>query len=111
MRKTPLYQKFSTYSKTNMNINQSGWEKSFDDKFDYGVLSGNDPDEDITDDVKSFIRQELARQKEEDRKKYDQIFKWLLGKNGDFPDLSQKPHYSFRTELRKRLDAVLKILE
>lgn len=34
---------------------------------------------------------------------YDEIFKWLLGEKGDFPDLSQKPHYSFRTELRAKL--------
>lgn len=36
-------------------------------------------------------------------KKYQKIFDWLYGLDGDFPDLSQKPHYRFRTELRERL--------
>lgn len=38
--------------------------------------------------------------------KYEEIFAWLLGMGRDFPDLSKKPHYSFRTELRKKLDAL-----
>ena len=37
------------------------------------------------------------------KKQYDGIYARLLGENGDFPDLSQKPHYKFRTELRERI--------
>lgn len=40
------------------------------------------------------------------RGEYDEIFKWLLGESGDFPNLSEKSHYSFRTELRERLSAL-----
>lgn len=39
---------------------------------------------------------------------YKGIFDWLHGLSGDFPDLSQKPHYCFRTELRERLQALSK---
>lgn len=35
--------------------------------------------------------------------KYADIFAWLLGERGDFPNLAEKPHYRFRTELRERL--------
>ncbi len=55
------------------------------------------------DRIKSFIRSVLEKSRQEQRNKYDSIFKWLLGENGDFPDLSQKPHYKFRTELREKL--------
>lgn len=41
--------------------------------------------------------------REEEFEKYDDIFAWLLGEHGEFPDLSQKPHYRFRTELRERI--------
>jgi hypothetical protein len=37
------------------------------------------------------------------KEKYDPIFKWLLGENGDFPESEQGKRYNFRTELRKRL--------
>lgn len=40
-------------------------------------------------------------------KETEDLMLWLLGEDGDFPDLSQKPHYSFRTELRKRRDQIL----
>lgn len=40
---------------------------------------------------------------EEERRKNKDIFDWLLGEKGDFPDLSQKAHYSFRKELRKKI--------
>ena len=38
--------------------------------------------------------------------KYKEIFDWLLGLNGDFPNLAEKPHYRFRTELRERLSSL-----
>jgi hypothetical protein len=44
----------------------------------------------------------------------ESIFAWLHGENGDFPDLSQKPHYSFRSQLRtmrKALDDTTKALQ
>jgi hypothetical protein len=44
----------------------------------------------------------------------ESIFAWLHGDNGDFPDLSQKPHYSFRSQLRtmrKALDDTKKALQ
>ena len=44
---------------------------------------------------------------EQEKEKYKEIFEWLLGEKGDFPDLSQKPHYSFRTELRERLKGLI----
>lgn len=31
----------------------------------------------------------------------ESIFDWLHGENGEFPDLSQKPHYRFRSQLRQ----------
>lgn len=37
----------------------------------------------------------------------DDIFQWLFGRGGDFPDLSQKPHYAFRTELRAKYEATM----
>lgn len=45
--------------------------------------------------LRSKISSTLAQRDEE----YAEIFKWLLGEKGDFPDLSQKPHYSFRNIL------------
>ncbi len=50
-----------------------------------------------------IISETIQKTLEEVKKDYDPIFKWLLGENGDFPDLSEKPHYKFRTELRDRL--------
>lgn len=72
---------------------------------------------------KDFLAEELERQREEFlnqkanvhdqevRKQAfkevdDQIIKWLRGLDGDFPDLSQNPHYKFRTELRERWEAL-----
>ena len=51
---------------------------------------------------------EKARVEERELMKleYNRIFGWLLGNYGDFPDLSKKPHYSFRTELREKLEAL-----
>ncbi len=51
------------------------------------------------DDALTSIDQQA---REEERKKVEDVISWLLGENGDFPDLSQKPHYKFRTELRKK---------
>ncbi len=53
-----------------------------------------------------FTMGQQAEQRGADRaeKKYADIFSWLQGTNGEFPDLSQKPHYSFRAELRSRLE-------
>ncbi|MES2216647.1 MAG: hypothetical protein V4481_05135 [Patescibacteria group bacterium] len=57
--------------------------------------------------IKSFIQEELERARGEERKriekKYKDIFDWLHGLNGEFPDLSQKPHYRFRSELDKKI--------
>lgn len=54
-----------------------------------------------------FINQAIEEAlKSRDKKlieRYQDIFSWLLGENGEFPNLSQKPHYRFRTELRERL--------
>ena len=51
---------------------------------------------------------EKARVEERELMKleYNRIFGWLLGNYGDFPDLSKKPHYSFRIELREKLEAL-----
>lgn len=53
--------------------------------------------------VQHLIDRGVAAEKEDKITQYEEIFSWLLGENGNFPDLSQKPHYSFRSELRKRL--------
>lgn len=53
--------------------------------------------------LKDAVAQAKAEERDALRKEYTAIFAWLLGEKGDFPDLSQKPHYSFRTELRQRL--------
>jgi hypothetical protein len=36
---------------------------------------------------------------------YDEIFLWLLGEAGDFPESAPGRRYGFRTELRARLNA------
>lgn len=46
-----------------------------------------------------------ARDKEIDRQ-YDDIFKWLLGENGDFLQSEPGKRYNWRSELRKRLQAL-----
>lgn len=56
--------------------------------------------------LKVFIRSEISLAVAGERERYAEIFAWLLGEGGDFPDLSQKPHYSFRTELRKKLSTL-----
>lgn len=38
--------------------------------------------------------------------KYREIFKWLLGESGEFPESIPRKRYGFRTELRKRLEAL-----
>ncbi len=86
--------------------------KEFREKFGTMQLTHpNGPDVvSLQKDVQSFLRQSLIEAKAEGarerEKKYADIFSWLQGLNGDFPDLSQKPHYSFRTELRKRLASI-----
>lgn len=47
-----------------------------------------------------------ARVKRGMGERYQPIFDWLFGMNGDFPNLSEPPHYRFRTELQKRLTAL-----
>ena len=39
--------------------------------------------------------------REEEGKKYSEIFKWLLGESGDFPQSEKGKRYGFRTELRE----------
>ena len=58
------------------------------------------------EDLIKIYNQVERRKVEELEKKYKDIFLWLSGENGDFSDLSQKPHYSFRTELRERLKSL-----
>ena len=50
-----------------------------------------------------WIRSLLLAHEEKVQRGYDEIFSWLLGEKGDFPDLSTKPRYKFRPELRERL--------
>ncbi len=58
------------------------------------------------------MREETRRETlEEIENKYKDIFDWLLGQNGDFPNLAEKPHYSFRTELRERLSRLTRLKE
>ena len=62
-----------------------------------------------TKEVREQTLAEVREEREEWKTYHDQvesIFNWLQGENGDFPDLSQKPHYSFRSDLR-RLRATL----
>lgn len=60
----------------------------------------------VQERIDSKIDEASARTAEEQERKYEEIFKWLMGEKGDFPDLSKKPHYSFRKELRKKLSAI-----
>lgn len=81
------------------------WESRFIEQFvnDHGTLRGL-----WGEDAIDLIRQEICKAEEGKKKEYAEIFAWLLGEKGDFPDFSQKPHYSFRTELRKKLEALKK---
>ncbi len=54
------------------------------------------------DKVVDFWLAEIAARDE----RLVEIFQWLLGELGDFPDLSTKPHYRFRSELREKLKTV-----
>lgn len=38
-----------------------------------------------------------------ENEKHQEIFSWLLGENGEFPESTPGKRYGFRTELRKRL--------
>lgn len=56
---------------------------------------------------KELIAQSLTRiakaTAEAEEKKYNEIFSWLLGENGDFPVSVPGNRYNFRTELRQRI--------
>lgn len=43
---------------------------------------------------------------EEIDKKYEPLFKWLHGVKGDFPDLSERLYYKFRSKLSERIAAI-----
>ncbi len=60
----------------------------------------------MTDYWLSIVASEKERAVSERESAYQEVFEWLLGEKGGFPDLSQKPHYSFRTELRKKLQLI-----
>jgi len=55
--------------------------------------------------VQDLIAQAKEQGKRERDKEYKPIFEWLCGERGDFPNLAEKPHYRFRTELREKLKA------
>lgn len=57
-------------------------------------------------DIIHFIHQEISLTEKWKVKQYEDIFKWLLGENGEFPNVMDKPHYAFRTELRRRLTSL-----
>ena len=60
------------------------------------------------DGTLAFLKNEISLAVKERDKQYKEIFNWLDGSKGDdFPDLSQKPHYRFRSEMRRRLEALL----
>lgn len=86
------------------------WEKEWNRRFfpanknRPGFYTWNNPE---PEEIEKFISQVEQSAIERTRKTYDPIFKWLLGENGRFPDLSQRPHYSFRSELRERLKSLL----
>lgn len=61
---------------------------------------------DIAEIVLEVLAAETLKAREEVEQKYADIFAWLLGEKGDFPNVTDKPHYSFRTELRKRLSTL-----
>ena len=67
------------------------------------------------EEARILLRSALERVREEARQEerggHIEIYKWLLGYYS-FPDLSIKPHYKFREELRKRLPAeIIKSIE
>jgi len=88
-----------------MKTQDKGWEdpkKILVEKLDMHLV-GNEFTAQNVIRILEAIKSTKSQAKLEEMKKYDSIFKWLLGEEGDFPDLSQPPHYSFRSELRKRL--------
>jgi hypothetical protein len=89
-----------------------GWEERFNTEIEHPYLLSENLGPGCAKKIKAFIRrveaEAEARGREKAEKLYAPIFDWLYGVNGEFPDLSQKPHYRFRTELRKRLDAARK---
>lgn len=56
--------------------------------------------------VDTLIQHAVEAAREAERERHSSIYKWLLGESGEFPNLAEKPHYSFRTELRKRIEAL-----
>lgn len=77
------------------------WRRSFG-KID--LNTGANPK--YVDRQEDWLRAALTTYGAKEREKYDEIFAWLLGEKGDFPNLAEKPHYRFRTELRARLAAL-----
>lgn len=81
--------------------------EDFRTRFDKTFEKWHDSDNVLKPLVREFIEQEkqishnLALSQVE--KKYQSIFAWLLGEEGDFPESEPGKRYGFRSELRKRL--------
>lgn len=60
----------------------------------------------LTNLVLNLVSQELTHALAKKDEEYSDIFAWLLGEKGDFPNLAEKPHYRFRTKLREMLSTL-----
>ena len=65
-------------------------------------------DKDVLDWWFTKMKEQIEIAVRERDEKYNDIFKWLMGDDGDsaieFPDLSKPPHYRFRSILKQMLD-------
>lgn len=85
-------------------VPRDGWEERFDKTWPnlstFVPMLGQG---DARRAVKDFIRKEIEEAVRGRDEQYQPIFDWLLGQNGEFPNVTDKPHYAFRTELHRRL--------
>lgn len=81
-----------------MTAPENTLRESIDD-FIAEVEQGNQTHEEATEQA----MQAFTAAMETERKQYDEIFKWLLGESGDFPESLPGTRYNWRPELRKRL--------
>jgi hypothetical protein len=73
-------------------VDTHGWEV---DEFDETVTALN-----------NLIAQEINKARSQLEEQYNDIFMWLLGEKGDFPESIPGKRYGFRTELRAKLAAL-----